>query len=337
MLITKWVVTPLARYLTKRILNMIPLLILATMIAYSIMLMAPGGPENMLLASEDARLDPTKLAELRHQWGLDDPIPVQYARWLKNVTTGDLGYSYFQRRPVTEIIGEAVPNTLRLNLVVVLLSYGIAIPLGIISAVRQYSKFDYAVTGLAFLGQAAPSYWIAMLLMYYVAMKSGGTIPTSGIATPDINFQTYGWISVLLDRAKYMLLPVTVLTIGSLTGLTRFMRSSMLEVLKEDYTRTARAKGLSEKVVIYKHALRNAILPIITISGGILSQLVGGAVIVETIYSWPGIGRVGIEAVNGRDYPVSMGILLMSGLLAMVGYLLVDVLYVVVDPRIKYD
>lgn len=307
------------------------------MIAYSIMLMAPGGPENMLLASEDARLDPTKLAELRHQWGLDDPIPVQYARWLKNVVTGDLGYSYFQRRPVSEVVGDALPNTIRLNLFVIAFSYCIAIPLGIISAVKQYSKFDYVVTFLAFIGQAAPSYWIGPLLIYYVAMKSHGVIPTNGIATQGINLDTYGWMSVLLDRAKYMILPVTVLTIGSLTSLTRFMRSNMLEVLKEDYTRTARAKGLAEKVVIYKHALRNAILPIITISGGILSQLVGGAVIVETIFSWPGIGRIGIDAVNARDYPVSMAILLLAGSLIMIGYLMVDILYVVVDPRIKYD
>jgi len=316
---------------------MIPLLILATMIAFSIMQLAPGGPENFLLAGEDATVDPSKLEALREKWGLNDPIPVQYGRWLKNAVTGDLGYSYFQRRPVTQVVMDALPNTLRLNVVVIFLTYSIAIPLGILSAVKQYSKFDFAVTGLAFIGQAAPSYWIALMLIYYVAMKSGGVIPTNGISTQGVNFETYGWFSVIMDRAKYMLLPVIVMTFGGLTGLTRFMRSSMLEVLKEDYTRTARAKGLSEKVVIYKHAMRNALLPIITISGGILSGLVGGAVIVETIFSWPGIGRVGIEAVNLRDYPVSMAIMLMSGILALIGFLIVDILYVVVDPRIKYD
>lgn len=316
---------------------MIPLLILATMIAFSIMQLAPGGPENLLLSSEDASLDPSKLAELRAQWGLDDPIPVQYGRWLKNVVTGDFGYSYAQRRPVIEVVKDALPNTLQLSIVVTILTYAIAIPLGVISAVKQYSKFDYAVTGLAFIGQAAPSYWVALLLIYYVAMKSHGVIPTNGIATQGIDLSTYGFLSVLADRAKYMIMPVIVLTFGGLTGLTRFMRSSMLEVLKEDYTRTARAKGLSEKVVVYKHALRNALLPIITLSGGLLSSLIGGAVITETIFSWPGLGRVTIDAVNNRDYPVSMAVLLMSGVMALVGFLLVDILYVVVDPRIKYD
>jgi peptide/nickel transport system permease protein len=327
----------LARYLTKRILNMIPLLILATMIAFSIMQLAPGGPENFLLAGEDATIDPSKLEALREQWGLNDPIPVQYGRWVKNVATGDFGYSFFQRRPVAEVVNDALPNTLQLSLTVTLLTYLIAIPLGVVSAVKQYSKFDYAVTGLAFIGQAAPSYWVALILIYYVAMNSGGIIPTNGISTQGINLETYGFLSVLADRLKYMIMPVIVLTFGGLTGLTRFMRSSMLEVLKEDYTRTARAKGLSDKVVVYKHALRNALLPIITLSGGILSSLVGGAVITETIFSWPGIGRVTIEAVNTRDYPVSMAVLLMSGLMALVGFLLVDILYVVVDPRIKYD
>ena len=327
----------MARYLTKRLMNMIPLLILATMIAFAIMQLAPGGPENMILAGEDASIDPSALVALREQWGLNDPIHVQYARWIGNVVKGDFGYSYFQRRPVVDIITEALPNTLQLSIVVLLLSYSIAIPIGIISAVKQYSWFDYTVTGVAFLGQAAPNYWVALLLIYYVAMKSGGTIPTNGITTQGINLETYGWISVLLDRLKYMLLPLSVMVFGSLTGLTRYMRSSMLEVLKEDYTRTARAKGLAEKVVIYKHALRNAILPIVTVSGYQLSTLVGGSVIIETIFSWPGIGRISFDAVNARDYMVSMAVLLMAGVLTLVGFLIVDIVYVMVDPRIKYD
>lgn len=316
---------------------MIPLLFLATLIAFSIMQAAPGGPENFLLAGEDATIDPSKLQALREQWGLNDPVPVQYARWVKNIGTGDFGYSFFQRRPVGSIIREALPNTLQLNLVTLTAIYCIAIPLGVVSAVKQYSGFDYVVTGVAFIGQAAPSFWIALMLIYFVAMKSGGVIPTNGIATPGIDFANYGWLSVLGDRIRYMVLPVTVVTFGGLTGLTRYMRSSMLEVLKEDYTRTARAKGLPEKVVIYKHALRNALLPIITISGGILSGLVGGSVIIESIFSWPGIGRVGYDAVIQRDYPVSMAIMLMASIMTLAGSLMVDIFYVVVDPRIKYD
>ncbi|MFZ5815792.1 MAG: ABC transporter permease [Bacillota bacterium] len=328
----------MGRFLTKRILNMIPLLILATLFSFGIMQMAPGGPENVLLAAEaDATMDPSRLEALRDRWGLNDPIHIQYIRWLGNVLTGDFGTSYFYRKPVGEVIVSALPNTLQLNLVALFLIYSIAIPLGVVSAVKQYSKLDYSVTGLAFAGQAAPSFWVATLLIWGVAMNSGGLIPTNGIATPGINFETYGWLSVVADRAKYMLLPLMVIVFGGLTSLTRFMRSSMLEVLKEDYVRTARAKGLAEQVVIYKHALRNALLPIIAISGGLLSSLVGGSVIIETIFSWPGIGRVGFDAVIQRDYNVSMAIMLMSSVLTLVGFLLVDMAYVWVDPRIKYD
>ncbi len=327
----------MSRYLLKRVLNMIPLLILATLLSFAIMQMAPGGPEKVLLAAEDATLDPTRIEELRERWGLNDPIPVQYVRWLGNVLRGDFGRSYFYRKPVVEVIGAALPATLKLQSVALFLTYAIAIPLGIISAVRQYSKLDYAVTGLAFAGQAAPSFWVAILLIWGVAMRSNGLIPTNGIATPGVNLQTYGWLSVLADRLRYMILPVTVLVFGSLTSLTRYMRSAMLEVLKEDYIRTARAKGLSEKVVVYKHALRNALLPVISISGGLLSAMVGGSVITETIFSWPGIGRVGYDAVTQRDYNVSMAIMLMSGVLTLIGFLLVDIAYVWVDPRIKYD
>jgi len=312
-------------------------MILATLISFTIMLMAPGGPENMILASEQATVDADKVAELRAKWGLDDPIYVQYGRWLGNVVRGDFGYSYFQRRPVVEILGEALPNTLQLSVVVLVLTYVIAIPLGVVSAVRQYSKMDYFVTSIAFVGQAAPVFWVAMLLQYGVAMHSNQVIPVQGIATAGINFETYGWLSVIADRLRYLLLPVLTATFTGLTALTRYMRASMLEVLKEDYTRTARAKGLAERVVIYKHAMRNALLPIVTLSGGQLAGLVSGSVILETVFSWPGIGRVGFEAVGGRDYPVSMAILVMGAVLLLIGYLLVDIAYVFVDPRIKYD
>lgn len=327
----------MGRFIVKRILNMIPLLILATLISFAIMQLAPGGPENVLLAAEDATMDAAKLEQMRERWGLNDPIPVQYFRWMKNVAVGDYGNSYFYRKPVAEVVGSAIPNTLQLNLVGLFLIYAIAIPLGVTSAVRQYSKLDYAVTGLAFAGQAAPSFWIATLLIWGVAMNSNGLIPTNGISTPGINLETYGWISVFADRLKYMILPLVVIVFGGLTGLTRYMRSSMLEVMKEDYIRTARAKGLAQKVVVYKHALRNAMLPIVSMSGGLLSSLVGGSVIIETIFSWPGIGRVGFDAVTQRDYNVSMAIMLMSSVLTLIGFLLVDMAYVWVDPRIKYD
>ncbi|MFZ5823392.1 MAG: ABC transporter permease [Bacillota bacterium] len=328
----------MGRFLTKRILNMIPLLLLATLLSFSLMQLAPGGPENLLLGAEaDATMDADRMEELKERWGLNDPIHIQYFRWLKNVAAGDFGNSYFYRKPVIEVVTAALPNTLQLNVIALFLIYAIAIPLGVVSAVKQYSKMDYAVTGLAFAGQAAPNFWIATLLIWGVALNSGGAIPTNGIATPGVNFETYGWVSVIADRAKYMILPLVVIVFSGLTGLTRYMRSSMLEVLKEDYIRTARAKGLAQKMVIYKHALRNAMLPIVAISGGLLSTLVGGSVIIETIFSWPGIGRVGFDAVIQRDYNVSMAIMLMSSVMTLVGFLLVDMAYVWIDPRIKYD
>lgn len=327
----------MGRFLTKRLLNMIPLLLLTTLISFTIIQLAPGGPENVLLASEDASLDPSKMEELKERWGLNDPIHIQYFRWLKNVATGDFGNSYFYRKPVAEVIRSAIPNTLQMNLVGFLLIYAIAIPLGVVSAVKQYSKVDYAVTGIAFAGQAAPNFWIATLLIWGVALNSNGLIPTSGISTPGVNFETYGWISVLADRTKYMILPLTVMVFSGLTGLTRYMRSSMLEVLKEDYIRTARAKGLAQQIVIYKHALRNALLPIVTLSGGFLSTLLGGSVVIESIFAWPGLGRVGFNAVVQRDYNVTMAIMLMGAVMTMFSFLLVDMAYIWVDPRIKYE
>lgn len=319
---------------------MLPVLILATLISFTIMQLAPGGPEEMLLSSDkqDSSINLEKMDALREKWGLNDPVYIQYLRWLGNVARGDLGDSYVQTgRTVKEIIGDALPNTLELSFITLLLSYLIAIPLGVISAVKQYSKFDYAVTSVAFVGQAAPSYWVAMLLIYGLAMHSNHLIPTNGISTAGMDLSNTGFVTVFLDRAKYALMPVIVMTFGSLTGLTRYMRGSMLEVLKEDYVRTARAKGVSERVVVYKHAMRNALLPIVTISGGILAALVSGATITETIFSWPGLGRVSYEAVVARDYPVVMATLLMGSVLLLIGFLLVDVAYVFVDPRIKYD
>ncbi|HWI63520.1 MAG TPA: ABC transporter permease [Symbiobacteriaceae bacterium] len=328
----------MSRYLVTRLLNMIPLIVLATMISFGIMQAAPGGPQNVLLATEsNSGVDPQQIEALKEKWGLNDPMYVQYYRWITNVATGDFGMSYYYKKPVIQVMGTALGNTLQLSLVAVVISYVIALPLGVISAVRQYSKLDMALTSVAFAGQAAPAFWIALLLIWGVAMHSGGAIPTNGIATAGLNIDTNGLLTVIADRAKYMLLPLIVTVFGSLTALMRFMRASMLEVLKEDYIRTARSKGLKENVVVYRHAMRNALLPIIALSGGLLAGLVGGSVIIETIFSWPGMGRVAFEAVNNRDYNVSMAIMLMGTVLTLIGLFLVDIAYVIVDPRIKYD
>lgn len=328
----------MGRYLVKRLLNMIPLIVLASLISFGVMQMAPGGPQNVLLSAEaNAGMDPSQVEALRDKWGLNDPIYVQYFRWAKNVAVGDFGQSYYYRKPVGEVIAPALVNTLELSVISIFLSYLIAIPVGIVSAVKQYSVTDMIATSLAFAGQAAPSFWIALLLIWGVAMHSGGHIPTNGIATAGLNIHNHAFWAVFADRLKYLLLPLIVTVFSSLTGLIRYMRASMLEVLKEDYVRTAKAKGVKQTLVIYRHALRNALLPIVATSGHVLANLVGGAVIIETIFSWPGIGRVSYDAVTNRDYNVSMAMMLLGGMLTLIGFFLVDIVYVIVDPRIKYD
>lgn len=330
-------VTRLRRYLVRRLLQVIPLLLIVSFISFSIMLLAPGGPEKIIFAGDpSAKMDPMAMARLREKWGLDDPIPVQYSRWLKNFVTGDFGRSFYYRKPVSTAIVERLPNTLKLMGTVTVLSYLIALPVGIYSAVRQYSIGDYIATTFSFLGVAMPNFWVGTMLIFLVALNWKLT-PTSGIANYRITIENDGLLTVFLDRARYMILPVATLVTGSLAGLARYVRNAMLEVLKEDYVRTARAKGLSERVVIYRHAFRNAFLPVVTLSGGILVGLFSGAVITERVFAWPGLGTLYIEGVLNRDYMVIMAILMISTLLAVVGYLLVDIIYVFVDPRIKYD
>lgn len=327
----------MTRYLIRRLLNMIPLLLLVTIISFAIMRLAPGGPEQVLLGQElQAGIDVEKLDALREKWGLNKSIPEQYFSWIGNMLKGDMGRSFYYRVSATEIIKRGLWPSLQLNLATLFLTYVIAIPVGIVAATRQYSLLDHVVTTIAFIGYAAPTYWIALLLIYYVAVRTQW-FPTNGFRTTGYKVATHGLWTVFVDRMHYMALPLIVSVFGGLTGLTRFMRSSMLEVLKEDYVRTARAKGLTDRVVVYKHALRNALLPIITLSGGILAGLIGGSVILETLFSWPGLGRIYYDSVIARDYNVVMAMTVFSAILTMIGFFLVDVAYVIVDPRIKYD
>lgn len=319
------------QYFLKRLSQIIPLLFGISLVSFFIVHLAPGGP----LAAIGAEAEPEIAEKLSVEYGLDQPIYVQYVKWMGHVLQGDFGRSYVQRRPVSEMILERLPNTLYLNAVTISLAYLIAIPLGIISAVRRYSRLDAVVTVSAFLGLAMPNFWLAFLLIYLFALPTGW--PISGISTYGINFETYGWISVIGDRLQYLLLPAFVLVTASLASITRYMRASMLDVLGEDYVRTARAKGLSEQRVIYKHAVRNALLPVITLAGYILPNLFSGTVIVEQIFAWPGVGFLAYRAVLERDYPVVMAFNMIGAALTIFSFLIVDMLYVLVDPRIKYD
>lgn len=332
----------MTRYIVRRLLNMIPLLLLVSLISFAIMRLAPGGPDKILLGAElQAGIDTEKIAQIRAEWGLDKSIPEQYVTWLKNMLKGDLGRSYFYRMSASDLIKSAIVPTLELQAISLLFIYLIALPLGVISAVRQYSLLDHVLTTVAFVTYAAPSYFIGLLLIYWVAMKLGKAvglnIPTNGRSSIGISVASVGWWAYFVDRARYLFLPLLTTVTGGMAGIIRYMRSSMLEVLKEDYIRTARSKGLADRVVIYKHALRNALLPIITLSGSLLAALIGGSVIVERIFSWPGLGRIAFDSVNSRDYNVAMAITMLTAVMTLAAFLLVDIVYVIVDPRIKYE
>lgn len=320
-------------YIARRLLQMIPLLLGISIINFAIIHLAPGDP--VLLLSE-RNATPEELARIRALYGLDQPIYIQYLRWLSHVIRGDFGRSFVDGRPVIDHILERLPYTLLLNFIVMVVIYAIALPVGIMSALKQYSKFDHAVTLLAFLGQATPSFWFALLLIYTVGVKLNW-LPIAGAGTIGVSVRTDGLWATILDRAKYLVLPVTVMSLGSLAGIARYMRSSMLEVIRQDYVRTARAKGLPEKVVILKHALRNALLPIVTLLGFELPILFGGSVIIETIFSWPGLGLLSIRAIFQRDYQIVMAMNMIGAVLMILGNFLSDVLYIIVDPRIKYS
>lgn len=321
------------RYMSRRLWQALILLVGISVISFFIMYLAPGDPIKLLA---DRNAPAHEIARIRQIYGLDDPVYVQYWRWVTKAVRGDFGNSLISGQPVWDMIMERMPNTVYLNLIVAIIIYTVALPIGIISAMKQYSWFDHLVTTFSFIGRCMPSFFFAMLLIYFVAIPVQW-IPISGMSTYGVNFETAPFFQVLVDRARYLILPVIVLALGSMAGLVRFMRASMLEVKKQDYVRTARAKGLTERVVVYTHALRNALLPIVTMVGFEIPILFSGAFIIEVIFSWPGVGMLGMRAITQRDYPVVMAFNTIGAVLMVIGNFVADMLYVVVDPRIKYD
>ncbi|MFH0887283.1 MAG: ABC transporter permease [bacterium] len=318
------------KFITKRLIFLLPLLIGISIISFFMMHLAPGDPTAMFT---DPNTRPEDLARIRANWGLDKPVAVQYFYWLGNFVRGDFGTSLKEGRPVTNVIFERLPATLLLmgtTMVIILL---ITIPLGVLSAVKKNTLFDHFVTVFSFIGMSIPTFWLSLVLMMAFSLYLGW-FPSGGMSDPLLKDPPF-YIQIF-DVARHMILPILVMVIGGLAGLTRYQRSSMLEVLREDYIRTARAKGLPERTVIFKHALRNALIPIITIMGLSLPDLFGGAFIIETIFSWPGMGRLGVQSIFMRDFPVVMGIVMISGLLIVMGNFLADICYALVDPRIRY-
>ncbi len=327
-------------YIVKRLISMVPVVLGITILSFFIMHLAPGKPTDRL-TELNPKMTPEARQRLEKFYGLDKPIYVQYGIWLKRIVKLDFGNSFSSdRRPVIDKIWDrSVPLldrrlaiTLYINVLSLLLIIIIAIPIGIYSAVHPYSSFDRASTVFVFIGFATPTFWLALLLMMLFGVKLGW-LPISGIKS--IEYAAMTGAAKFYDRTAHLVLPVLISAFGGLAGMSRFMRSSMLEVIRQDYITTARAKGLPEGRVIYKHALRNAMLPIITLLGLSVPGLIGGSVIFETIFGIPGMGQLSFQSVMMRDYPVVMGLLFISAILTLLGNLLSDISYAFVDPRIR--
>ncbi|MBI2609142.1 MAG: ABC transporter permease [Deltaproteobacteria bacterium] len=315
-------------YFVKRALQtLIVLFALSFAVYYSLGLM-PGDPIELLITSIP-NMKPQDEARLKKVYGLDQPIHIRYFKWLKQVTLkGDLGYSRTYKGVRTyDLIKDRIPNSLKLMLASLLLSLLIAVPIGVYSAMKQYSTFDYIANFASFVGISIPSFWLGLMLIIIFAEKLQ-VFPASGMQTPGY--------SDFVDKMRYMVLPVIALSVQQIGGWVRYMRSSMLEVVKRDYIRTARAKGVDEDTILFKHALKNALIPVVTIIALSLPGLVGGATITETVFSWPGMGKLLYDSIIGVDYYVAMISFLFLAFLTMIANFLADILYAVVDPRIRH-
>jgi len=322
----------LIRYILRRLMIMVPLLIGITIICFAVIHIAPGSPTDL-----QTQMNPRASAEakerLRAMYDLDKPLYQQYLLWVGRLARLDMGISFSQdHRPVADKILERIPITITLNLLSIALIMSVAIPIGILSAVRQNSLFDRLAGLFVFVGYSIPSFWLGLLLMIFFGNYLGW-LPISGIRS--LNAEYLSPPQAFLDLISHLVLPVFLLAFSGLAGLSRYMRSNMLEVIRQDYITTARAKGLSERTVIFKHALRNALLPVITILGLSIPELIGGSVIFESIFVIPGMGQLFYGSVMARDYPVIMGILVIGAVLTLLGNLIADISYALADPRIR--
>jgi peptide/nickel transport system permease protein len=321
------------RYLLHRLLHLIPLFFGITLLCFVVVHLTPGEA-----TAVGAEMNPKISLEARQRiiefYGLNDPIPIRYARWLGRLVRLDFGRSIKDNRPVAEKIGERIPVTLAINLLGMALIMAIAIPIGVIAAARPHGGFDQFTTVLVFIGFSTPTFWLALLLMRWLGVQ-WQVLPVSGLRS--LGAESWPWWRQWLDVGQHLLLPIAVSAFGGLAGLTRYVRGSMVEVLQQDYVRTARAKGLPERTVLVRHALRNALLPVITILGLSVPGLLGGSVIFETIFSIPGLGRLYFDAVMGRDLLTVMGLLTISAFLTLLGNLLADLAYALADPRIRVE
>jgi peptide/nickel transport system permease protein len=317
----------LIKYIGKRLIIAIPVFIGITILVYVMSSMAPGDPVRQALSSPDATLE--DIARLRAQWGLDKPVIVQYLNWLGRFITGNMGTSYRTGRPVGGMILERIGPTLLITGTSIILSLVIAIPFGIMAAYKPYSAWDYAASGFAFFGAATPAFFAALVFLYFFSVTLK-VLPTGGMYGND-GVKSLGILLV------HMILPTVTLMLGQVGSYIRQVRSSVLEVLGEDYVRTARSKGLVERKVVLRHALRNALMPIVTLLGMSVPFLVGGAVVTEQIFGWPGIGSLMVYSITTRDYPTIMGISTVIAIAVLLINIILDIVYAVLDPRIRME
>jgi peptide/nickel transport system permease protein len=318
-------------YIIKRLFLMIPLLFGITLVTFVVIHLAPGNPVEV---QTEMSLKVTAQAKenLKRLYGLDKPLHVQYIDWLRRFVKFDFGKSFVDGRKVIDKIVERIPVTLSINILSMILIFIVAIPIGVLSATKQYSLFDKLTTVFVFIGFSTPTFWLALLLMILFGVNMG-ILPISGIQSLDVSGMSF--TERIIDYAKHLILPVSVSAFGGIAGLSRYSRSSMLEVIRQDYIRTARAKGLPESKIIFKHALRNALMPIVTILGLSVPGLIGGGVIFETIFAIPGMGQLFYSSTMSRDYPTIMGILVIGAILTLIGNLIADITYALVDPRLR--
>ena len=324
-------------YILRRLLGAIPLLIGIATLIFFVLNLAPGDPTAFYFSPN---MPPAVMEQLRQNLGLDAPVHVRYFKWLTAFAQGDFGYSFAQSRPVIDILKEVIPNTLMLCAGALVLVFVIGIILGMLQAVRQHSLFDSSSSVIALFFYSMPSFWLALMLMLVFSLKAYQwgwpiALPPTGITSVDYEFLSAG--GKIMDRLKHLILPVGTLTLALAAGVARYTRGQMLEVVRQDYIRTARAKGLPERTVIMKHALRNSLIPVITLLGLYLPLLFSGTVFIETIFAWPGMGRTIMDAIFQRDYPLVMATSFIFAVMVVLGNLMADILYAVADPRIRYD
>jgi len=346
----------MGQYIVRRLLQAIPMLLLVSIVLFALVNIAPGGP--LSAYSRTNRMPEEKKEAIRRSFGLDKPLLVQYIVWLvgndwmkidtdgdgipdgygtrKGILRGDFGFSYKERKPVLGLIADRLPNTIYLMSFTLLAVAIISIPIGILSAVKQYSAFDLTATTLSFIGQAIPEFWLGLILIliFYVTLNNPFTgeslFPAGGMFTIGADFSIW-------DRIKHLILPVTMGVVGWVAWYSRFLRSSMLEVINQDYIRTARAKGQIERKVLYKHALKNALIPLVTMFALDFPYIFTGSLYVELLFSWPGMGRLFYSAANDRDYPILLAILIIGAGIVILSNLMADIAYGYLDPRVRYD